>query len=222
MSKQEIVVPKNELTESKIMQALDWAYDKAVNGGIPGTDTVEELARSYIKTGKSLIDQANDLIFWQNSKSATSGFLSGLGGVVILPLTLPANFTSVIFIQIRMIAAIAYLGGHDIKDDKVKSLVYMCLCGNGIKDIMKNAGVQVGTKLTKTVIQKYLTREIINKINKFVGFRLLTKAGEKGVINAMKLVPVVGGIIGGATDLAATNIIGNTARKIFIEENINI
>lgn len=36
----------------------------------------------------------------------------------------------------------------------------------------------------------------------------------------MKLVPVVGGVIRGSLDLLATNIIGNTAKKIFIEEKI--
>jgi hypothetical protein len=49
---------------------------------------------------------------------------------------------------------------------------------------------------------------------------LLSKYGEKGAINIGKAVPLVGGVIGGTVDLIATNVIGNTARKIFIGTGI--
>ena len=51
------------------------------------------------------------LIRWQNAKCATSGFIAGLGGSITLPVSIPANISSVLYIQIRMIAAIAYMGG---------------------------------------------------------------------------------------------------------------
>jgi hypothetical protein len=35
---------------------------------------------------------------------------------------------------------------------------------------------------------------ILKKINQKVGFRLVTKFGEKGIINLSKLIPVVGGL----------------------------
>ena len=44
-------------------------------------------------------------------KCTTSGFLTGFGGLITLPVTLPASVTSVIYVQIRMIASIAYLAG---------------------------------------------------------------------------------------------------------------
>lgn len=88
-----------DLSESKIMQALDWAYDKAVNG-VTGLDSASELAEDYMKNGESRVDMANSLIRWQNTKAGTSGFLTGLGGLVTMPLTIPANITSVMFVQI--------------------------------------------------------------------------------------------------------------------------
>ena len=211
---------KSELTESKVKKALDWAYDKAVYGGLPGIDTAEELALSYTIPNSDIVDNVNSLIRWQNAKSTTSGFLSGLGGLMVLPISLPANFTSVVFIQIRMVAAIAHMAGYDLKNDKVRTMVYLVLCGTAIKDILKNTGIQFGNKITKSFIEKNLTREIIKKINKAVGFRFITKNGEKGLINAMKLVPIVGGIIGGGIDLLSTNTIGNRARDIFILQKL--
>lgn len=123
-----------ELSQSKIMDALDWAYDKSING-ISGLDTATDLAECYADNGYSSIDNANSLIRWQNTKSATSGFITGLGGIITMPIAIPANIASVIFVQIRMVAAIAHLGGYDLKDDKVRTLVYTCLAGNSAKEI---------------------------------------------------------------------------------------
>lgn len=203
-----------ELSESKIMQALDWAYDKAING-VSGLDSASELADSYMKKNSSPVDMANSLIRWQNTKAGTSGFLTGLGGIITMPVTIPANIASVMYVQIRMIAAIAHLGGHDVKDDRVRTLVYACLTGNAAKDILKDAGIVIGTKITTNLINR-ISGEAIKQINKKVGFRLLTKFGEKGVINLGKAVPLVGGIIGGSMDSIATNTIGNIARDTFI------
>lgn len=206
----------NELTESKIMKALDWAYDKAING-VAGLDSASELAADYMKQAGSRKDHANSLIRWQNTKAGTSGFLSGLGGILTMPVTIPANITSVMYVQIRMIAAIAHMGGHDLRDDRVKSLVYACLTGNAAKDILKDIGIVVGRKLTENAI-KNISGKTIVAINKKVGFRLLTKFGEKGVINLGKAVPILGGVIGATFDSVATNTIGNIARDTFIIE----
>ncbi|WP_254654702.1 EcsC family protein [Bacillus sp. FJAT-27986] len=208
---------KKRLTHDAIMNALDWSYDKAINGGIAGMDTAIELAESYLQKSGTLDQKVQSLINWQNTKSATSGFLTGVGGLITLPVAVPANITSVIFVQMRMVAAIAHMGGYDLKDDQVKTFVYVCLAGNGAKDILKNTGIQIGRKLAVTGIKK-IPFEVIKKINHALGFRLLTKFGEKGVINLSKMVPVAGGIIGGTVDAFATNTIGNLAKKMFIQE----
>lgn len=203
-----------KLTHSKLMQALDWTYEKVVSG-VPGLDTAEDLANSHLKEKRSLQDSANALIRWQNSKAGTTGFVSGLGGIITIPIMIPANITSIMFIQVRMIAAIAHMGGHDLKDDRVKALVYVCLTGNAAKDILKETGIIVGTKLTTSLIRK-IPGKALSEINKKVGFRLLTKFGQTGAVNLGKAVPLIGGIIGGTADLVATNTIGNIARDTFL------
>ncbi len=138
------------------MKALDWSYDKAINGGIPGTDTAIELAENYSNKTGTLEEKVKSLIRWQNTKSATSGFLSGLGGIITLPVSLPANITSVIFVQMRMVAAIAHMGGYDVKDDQVKSFVYACLAGNGAKDILKMLVSKLEKSLQLLGLKEYL------------------------------------------------------------------
>ena len=205
------------LTHDTIMKALDWSYDKAINGGVPGMDTAIELADNYLQKNGELDANVKSLILWQNTKSATSGFITGLGGIITLPVAIPANLASVILVQMRMVAAIAHMGGYDVKDDQVKTFVYTCLAGNEAKDILKNAGIQVGRKIAVSGIKK-IPFEVIKKINQAVGFRLLTKFGEKGVINLGKMVPFAGGVIGGTVDAITTNTIGKVAHKIFIQD----
>lgn len=203
---------------SSVLKVLDWAYEKALTLNMPGTDNVYALAESYLKESGTLQDQINSLIRWQNAKSGAAGFSMNLGGLITLPVALPANFASVMFVQIRMVAAIAHMCGHDLKDDKVKTLVYASLVGNAVKDVLKEVGVQVTTKVSVKLIKTYLTRETIKTINRAVGFRLLTQAGSKGIINAAKIVPFLGGLVAGTIDAYSTNYIGNTARDLFLPQ----
>ena len=204
----------NELTQSKMMDLLNWSYEKAVNG-VAGLDSAYDLANDYMKTNDSLYNQANSLIRWQNTKAGTSGFLTGLGGIITLPIAIPANVASVMYVQIRMIAAIAHMGGHNLNDDRVRSLVFVCLTGNAAKDILKDIGIVVGKKIAQNSI-KNISGKTITAINQKVGFRLLTKFGEKGVINLGKAVPLLGGLIGASFDSLTTNTVGNIARDTFI------
>lgn len=206
---------QEDVTEGKLLKTIDWAYDKAVNGGIPNCDTAQELAESYMKRDGNIYDKVNSLIKWQDTKAATSGFVSNIGGLIILPVAIPANIASVIYIQMRMIGAIAYMGGYDLHDDQVKTMVYASLVGNEAKDIIKEAGIQIGTKLTKNMITK-ISGKSLTKINQKVGFRLVTKFGQKGVINLGKYIPLVGGGIGALFDTLSTHAIGKVAKKLFI------
>jgi hypothetical protein len=200
--------------QNVIMKAIDYAYYKAING-LPGFETAQEIGDNYLKHDGNLENKVNSLIRWQNTKAGTSGFLTGLGGVLSMPVTIPVNLASVLYVQVRMIAAIAHMGGYDLKDDKVKSLVYVCLAGNSAKDILKDVGIAIGNKIAVNAI-KNISRMTITKINQAVGFKLLTKFGSKGVINLGKAVPLVGGFIGGTFDVVTTNTIGNVARNTFI------
>lgn len=200
-----------------MLQVLDWAYEKSLNG-LPGTLSTAELGDEYLnKNGGNVIKACDSLINWQVGKCATSGFLTGLGGLITLPIAIPANISSVIYVQMRMIATIAYIGGYDIKDDSVKSLVYMCLTGNAAAEIAKDVGIKIGTKLTESAIRK-ISFETIKRINQAVGFRLITKFGEKGILNLGKAIPLIGGVIGGGVDLASTKVIGKISKEVFLSQ----
>lgn len=195
---------------------LNSIYSQAIDG-VALSESVKKLAEDYLSESGSLNSKVDSLIRWQIAKCATSGFVTGLGGLITLPITVPANLGANLYVQMRMSAAIAYMGGHDIYSDKVRTFVYVSLCGSSAMEILKEAGVQIATKIAVNVITKKITAEMIKNINKQVGFRLVTKAGSKGVINLVRAVPVIGGIFNGGFDAYTTNEIGETAKKIFID-----
>ena len=197
---------------SAMVKILDISYDKALNG-VAGMKGAADLATDYMAHGEDLEAQVDALIKNQIIKCGTSGFLTSLGGFITLPVALPANVASVIYMQ--MIAAIARMGGYDLHDDRVKTLIIACLCGNEVKEILKQAGIQIGKKLTERAVQK-ISSALIVRINRAVGFRLLTKFGTKGAINLSKAIPVIGGFIGGGVDAYSTKVIGNKAKELFI------
>lgn len=206
----------SEMNESWLMAALNWAYEQATAGvrGV-GIDSAVSLGESYRREGNSPLIAADRLIRWQVMKAGTTGFVMGLGGVLTLPVTIPVNVASVLIIQLRMIAAVAHLGGHDVRSDEVRTMAFACMCGSSAADVLKGVGVQLGQKLSQQAI-KNLSSEVIKKINQAVGFRLVTKFGQKGVVNLGKMIPVVGGIVGGGFDASSTMAIGTVARRMFV------
>ena len=193
-----------QVNKGLMAKTLDWAYSKAING-FTGINSAYDLSNSYLLQNGTLEQQVDSLIKWQVAKAATSGFVTGLGGVMTMPLTVPANIASVIYVQIRMIAAIAYMGGYDIRDDRVKSLVYISMVGNGAKELLKDMSVKTGEKLLTKTIEK-------------VSVKLTSKIGEKGVSSLGKAVPVLGGVVGGSFDAVTTRVVGKVAKKIFIDK----
>lgn len=207
------------MNEKEINNILDICYEKALNGIPHVSESVADLADNYIERYKDKDLAAKMLIRNQVLKCGTSGFLTGLGGLITLPVTIPANITSVIYVQLRMIAAIAVIGGYKPSDDEVKTLAYVCLTGSSASEILKASGIQIGNKITVGLIKK-IPGTVLTKINQKVGFRLLTKFGEKGAINLVKMVPLVGGVIGGGIDVSSTKVIGFNARRIFVNNKI--
>ena len=204
-------INSNETTTSQITGLLQKGYEAVVNGSIPGMESAEELAASYLKDYTDRKDAANALVRWQNVKCAIDGFITGVPGLPALPVTLPAN------ILLRMIAAIAAIGGYDLKDDRVQSLVLLSLAGESVDKVLRPMGISATQTLAKAGVNA-IPRNLIGRINKMVGTKLLTKFSEKGIIQLGKLVPLAGGILGGMVDGITSNIIGNVAIKTFLEK----
>ena len=205
----------SEAEESKALQIANWLTEKAV-GGVGPLSSAEDLALEYLNDSnyEDNDKRVDSLINWETSKNFSTGFITGLGGFATLPVAIPASLGASWVLQARMAAAIARIYGHDLNEDRVKTLILCVIIGQDIKEVCKQTGIKIGTKLTYVAIRK-LPGEVLKRINQAVGFRLLTKAGEKGIINLIKLVPVVGGVVGGTFDAVTCRITAKAAREAF-------
>lgn len=207
---------KKIMNQEDIMKVLDACYDKCLNGLPKVSSNVEDMANDYLRKYKTKEAACKAMMKNQIAKCTTSGFVTGFGGLITLPVSVPANISSVIYVQMRMIACIAYMAGYDLKSDQTQTFVYACLAGVSINKLVKQTGIKVGTKLATGAIKK-IPGKVLTKINQKVGFRLVTKFGSKGVVNLGKLVPGVGAVIGGGLDFAESKVISNRAYKWFME-----
>lgn len=201
------------MADDPISRTLDWIIDVGVNGFgfLPSAQEVAEHHRKVCKTTEESIDS---LIAWRTAHGAGTGFVTGLGGLAVLPLTIPASLATSYALGANTAAAVAILRGYDVTSDQVRTFILLSLIGEGSLEILKAAGINVGTKVTQNLIRQ-IPGKVLIEINKKVGFRLVTKAGEKGVINLMKLVPLVGGVVGAVFDSSFVNRCGKIAKNLF-------
>jgi hypothetical protein len=171
------------------------------HGPLPSTPTLEILSL----TSLALLPRRSIRV---------GSVVAGLGGLITLPVTLPVEFTALWLTQARLAGAIAHLRGYDVRSDEVRSVVLLSLVGSSATEALSQAGVQIGTKSAVSAIKQVPGRVLI-QINKMVGFRLITKAGTKGIVNLTKLAPVVGGVIGGGINFTSTRAVGAWAKKNF-------
>lgn len=123
----ENVKNKKVLSQEDIMKILDACYRKAMSGIDRISPPIEQFAADYQSKNEDAADAARKMIRMQVAKCTTSGVVNGFGGIIALPVAVPANIGSVLYVQMRMIACTAYLAGYDVRSDQVQTLVYACL-----------------------------------------------------------------------------------------------
>ncbi|MFG6365210.1 EcsC family protein, partial [Schaedlerella sp.] len=177
---------------------------------------VESMANDYLAKYPTKDEACKAMLRNQIAKCTTSGFVTGFGGIVTMPVMLPANVGSLLYVQMRMIACVAYMNGYELNSDQTQTFVYACLAGVAVNELIKQAGIKFGIKFANGLIKK-IPGKVLTKINQKVGFRFITKFGTKGIVNLGKMLPGVGAVIGGGLDLVETKVIAHRAYKWFFE-----
>jgi EcsC family protein len=185
-----------------------------INGGGPLKPAAEVAEEHLVTAGGDRENAIQRLVATHVRLAAVSGFATGLGGIATLPVTVPAALAGLYIIAARMSAAIAHLRGYDIDTEEVRSAVLVSLLGSAGAGELKKAGIELGRRSTTAALDR-LPGTLLTEINKRVGFRLVAKAGEKGVVNLTKLVPLIGGPIGAAVDGVSAKTIAGYAMRTF-------
>ena len=194
-------------TPRGLQAVMGWLYDRAVSG-IAGIESAATLAERYLDdAGGDAALAARNMIRWESIKAGSSGFLSGAGGLAALPLTLPLNITSVLFIQTRLVAALACLGGHSLSDERIRALCGLCLCGNAAKALLQDMIMKMAEQWTPVLTCRVAEKTLV---------LMLARTGMSTGGQLVRLLPLAGGVVSGTVDAVSTRTIGHLAFDTFL------
>ena len=207
--------PETGWSATAAQRLAAWLMQKGVAGTGP-LASARDLARVYLDDARYATndERVDALIERETIKNFATGFVTGVGGVITLPVSIPSALGASWLIQARMAGAIASLYGHDLAAARTQTAVLMSLAGDVAKDAMQGLGIPFGSRLTQRAVEQIPGRALV-EINKRIGLRLLTGAGQRGMSSFSRFVPIVGGVVGGALDAIVCRMVGHTAKTLF-------
>ncbi|HET7350361.1 MAG TPA: EcsC family protein [Marmoricola sp.] len=203
------------ITASFVLQALD----RAIRGVGP-LDGAALAAEKQLDEQHGDVDAAIREVIENNVRLAgAQGFLTNIGGLVTMSVTVPANIAGLALLQCRMVAGIAHLRGYDLEDKRTRNAIMASLLGEErLLNLIKKKKVP-GTPMalaTAPVHDPNLDDIMANE----VASELLTRiAGKRLATTVGRRVPVVGGLVGAGTDGYATWRIGRYVDREFLPRN---
>ncbi len=192
-----------------LRRVLEIAIDG--HGRLPGAKAVA--ARQFQRRGGSL-DQAIVAIVDNHVRLASAqGFVTNLGGIVALPVTVPANLAGVAVLQVRMVAAIAHLRGYDLDDPRVRTALIMCLLGGEqvakriLNGTLPTSPMAVATApMFDPELDRLVAQDVLTDLTARIG-------GKNLALAITRRVPLLGGGVGAVMDAIATHQIGIYAQS---------
>lgn len=150
--------------------------------------------------------------------AVASGFVTSIGGFLVMPVALPANIAGFYLLATRMVAAIAGARGYDIEEPHVRSAVLLTLVGSEAEDVLASAGLMKPTGKITSMAVSQLPGPALMVVNKAIGFRLLASTGKSVLTRFGRAIPLVGGAVGAGLDGWILNRIADQARRDFVRQ----
>lgn len=192
---------------------LDRLYPSVLNG-VPGLGTPNERAAEALAGGGTLDEQADRLVRRHIALSASAGFLSGLGGWLVLPIVLPANMATVATVQLHMGASMAALAGHDPASAATRDRVLRCLVGVGPADPARDAEQETLDRVGLKLAERGLNLVVSSAVGA-IKWGAQAVAKRQVQRRLLRGIPLVGGMIGAASDGFVTAKVAEAARDEF-------
>jgi hypothetical protein len=204
-----------QATGAFVHQALDFAIR-----GVGRLESAPAIADRAVKARDGDVDAAiHDLIEGHVRMAGAQGFLTNLGGLVTMAVTVPANITGLALIQCRLVAAILHLRGYDLADRRTHNAVLASLLGEERVLSLIRQKKMPGTPMaiaTAPVYDDYLDNVMAGE----VASELLSKVAGKRLASVVgRRVPVVGGLVGAGSDGLSTWRIGRYVDREFLPRN---
>ncbi len=201
-------------SKEDLQKGLDLVLDFVISTDQVKIKTyVDKLAEQ--NNGINCDELAKKILHRKSMKNGLVGAFTGLGGLITLPVTIPTDLICSWRIQASMAFSIAYVYGHTEDTTDLKTDLYLIIAGDSAKEAIKRIGIEVSKSITKKAVEKYITRDVMVKIWKVIGQKIITKAGEKSLTSFTKMIPLVGAPVGFAFDWTSTQAVGRFSIKYY-------
>jgi len=184
--------------------------------GFPGFPSAQEIAQRKLAQHHDTDHAIGDLIDAHVRLAGVQGFVTNLGGVVAMPVAVPANMAGIAALQLRMVASILYLRGYDIAEPRVRTAALLTLLGSDTVKRGVQEGALDGMPYDLAVAMENVDPAHTEAIASRVMSEMVTRVGGKHATLAFaKRVPLVGGAVSAGVDAVSTYGIGRFAREEF-------
>jgi uncharacterized protein (DUF697 family) len=194
----------------------EYLLEKGI-AGVGPLSSAEALAREYLDDASFESNDArvDALVLRETTKNFATGFVTGLGGFLTLPVAVPSALAASWVLQARLAAAIARIHGHDLSSARTRTSILLSLAGDVAREAMGDLGVPFssGNRLTRRAVEQVPGRALV-EINKRIGVKLLARAGQRTLNNFSRFVPLLGGVVGGTIDAVVCRMVARTAREL--------
>lgn len=211
-----VVLPAvKQLTPESASRVARTAFEKAVDGVGPLKGAAADADRRLKKAGGNLEQAIADVVSDHTRMAAVEGFATNIGGLVSMAVLVPANIAGIALIQTRMVAEIAHLRGYDLTDPRVRTAVFAAMLGSKtVRQLERNQKLPSGPRAIAT--GPVFDEETRDRISAAVTGEIIARAAGRSTVTFVgKRVPVLGGVVGGATDSWSTRQIGKYAAQEF-------
>lgn len=193
---------------------LEKVLDRAI-AGVGPFDSAADVARAALEGAGGDVDRATEALVDSHVRLAgAQGFVTNVGGLVTLAVTVPANVTGLVMVQLRLHAAIAELRGLDLAEPGVRSAVMVTLLGHEETDALVRGGRLPGNARWLASHGAGVKDSTTQQVSAAVAADLVGALGGKGLITTLgKRVPLLGGVLGGVSDARATRRLGADAAR---------
>lgn len=183
------------------------------NNSFPGAKATAAKALQAKGDREAAIDS---LVTQHIGLASAQGFLTSVGGLLTLPVGLPANIAGMGVLGVRMIASIAHLRGYDVDDRRVRAALTLAMLGDDEVRRLVADGKLPTTPLaiaTAPMFDPVLDQNINERVMGALAGRL---GGKHLAVVVVRRIPLVGGGVGAAVDGWLTFGLAAYAKREFV------
>ncbi|MBE9001029.1 hypothetical protein IQ274_23100 [Nostoc sp. LEGE 12447] len=147
----------------------------------------------------------NHAIYESTLWSVGNGIASGVVGVAGIPF----EIVSTLYAQVKLASTLFVIHEIDTYSESARLLVLAATAGVSVSELANQLGTQVGSQAIQKALMS-IPGKTFAEINKALGIKLISKAGEKTLVNVATMMPFIGSAIGGTVNGVMMNACGHS------------